>query len=370
MKKMISILIAVMLIASVVVTVSAYSVYPDGQTSDEAVAAYNETSGTEVETHKYLFQMPNGENGPVASADVTYTAVDEETGDSSTTVVCKAGDHAPSWYNEYTEGAGIYWWQGPAACSGWAGYKALVEDADQCIFYANVPAEVVCLVWNNGIDGGENPTPGVDPADDIYYKAAQTSDVACEYPDPEEYDSIPEGADSFDNMIAVIDPDKVSMNPLSKKMTCGYNWYFYYGNGCYGSYATDSDEFTSIEENCCNPQHYVDGVHVGFKPEEPEEPTEPVQPTEPEVGPVVPGEDEYLVGDVNDSKAVDNRDAMILDRYVANWSGYEDRIIIKDSADLDRKGSIDNRDAMILDRVVAGWDGYYAKYVIAVKKVA
>ena len=74
----------------------------------------------------------------------------------------------------------------------------------------------------------------------------------------------------------------------------------------------------------------------------------------------------YIVGDVNDSGAVDNRDAMILDRYIAEWDGYEARITNMDAADIDRKGSVDNRDAMILDRVVAGWDGYYDKYCITV----
>ena len=73
-----------------------------------------------------------------------------------------------------------------------------------------------------------------------------------------------------------------------------------------------------------------------------------------------------FVGDVNLSGAVDNRDAMILDRYVAEWAGYGARILNMDAADLDRKGDVNNRDAMILDRVVAGWTGYYDKYCILV----
>ena len=74
----------------------------------------------------------------------------------------------------------------------------------------------------------------------------------------------------------------------------------------------------------------------------------------------------YTVGDVNSDDKVDNRDAMILDRYIAEWAGYADRIKNMDTADIDRKGSVDNRDAMILDRVVAGWQGYYEKYCIMV----
>ena len=73
----------------------------------------------------------------------------------------------------------------------------------------------------------------------------------------------------------------------------------------------------------------------------------------------------YLVGDVNDDAVVNNRDAMLLDRYVAGWIGYEEKIVNKDAADLNRDTQITNRDAMILDRYIAGWDGY-AKYIIMV----
>ena len=73
-----------------------------------------------------------------------------------------------------------------------------------------------------------------------------------------------------------------------------------------------------------------------------------------------------LVGDVNGDTIVNNRDAMILDRYVAEWAGYEQRIVNMISADLSRDGNVNNRDAMILDRVIAEWPGYYEKYIITV----
>ena len=65
-----------------------------------------------------------------------------------------------------------------------------------------------------------------------------------------------------------------------------------------------------------------------------------------------------LTGDVNLDGDINNRDAMILDRYVAEWKGYDKQIKSMDAADMDRGGSVDNRDAMILDRYVAGWKGY------------
>ena len=71
------------------------------------------------------------------------------------------------------------------------------------------------------------------------------------------------------------------------------------------------------------------------------------------------------VGDVNSDGKVNNRDAMILDRYIAGWTGYDKQIKNLDAADLNRDLSITNRDAMILDRYIAGWEGY-DKYIITV----
>ena len=340
MKKFISILLAVMLAASIVVTASAYSVYTDDftTTSDDAIAAYEEANGTTVDTNKYYFQMPNGSNGPIAADDVIYTQVDEETGDSTQMLICAAGEHAPSWYNSFTEGAGIYWWgSAPASCEtlGWAGYRALVEDADQCIYYANVPGEVVCFVWNNGVDGGTKPTPGLDPEEDIYYKAAQTSDVASEYPDPGEYDSMPEGADSFDNCIFIVSPEDVEMNPFSKKMTCGGTWYFYYGNGCYGCYAEDSDNFTDVEHNCVNPDHYEDGdingTHIGFQGGE---------------------EPEYLRGDYDQDGKVTIMDATRVQNILAKLYTEENEAMLV-GVDADGDGKMTVMDATRIQNVLA-----------------
>ena len=274
MKKFISILLAVMLVASLVVTASAYSVWPDAKTAEQGVKDYEEANGETVATNRYFFQMPNGNNGPLATKDVSYTETDDETGETYDVIVCHAGEHAPSWCNEYNNNgavAGVYWWGGPATPDAWAGYQGMVEDAEQSIFYADVPAKTVVFIWNNGVDGG------MDKTQEIYYKAQQTSDVACEYPDPGEYESIPDGADSFDGMIFIINPDEVSVNPLSLKQTCGGTWYFYYGDGCYGSYGEGLGDTT-----CKNPDHYdANGTHVGFVPAEPET-EEPTTEPEPE----------------------------------------------------------------------------------------
>ena len=86
-----------------------------------------------------------------------------------------------------------------------------------------------------------------------------------------------------------------------------------------------------------------------------EEPTqEPTQaPTEAPTAPII-----IKVGDMNGDGQVNNRDAMILDRFVAGWAGYDSFILDMDAADINNDGQVNNRDAMIMDRFVAGWNGY------------
>lgn len=67
---------------------------------------------------------------------------------------------------------------------------------------------------------------------------------------------------------------------------------------------------------------------------------------------------QFTVGDVDGNGVVDNRDALILDRYVAGWEGYDALIAVPDCADLSRDGAISLRDAVMLDRCLTGWEGY------------
>lgn len=340
MKKFISILLAVMLVASVVVTASAYTVWEtddpeitvQAQTSDEAIAAYEAEFGVTVDTNKYLFLMPNGKNG--------FTGADGET-------------LAGSWFNEYSKGTGVYWWGSAEACpDAWAGYQAIPEDEKQNIWYSNVPSVATTFIFNNGVDGGE------DPDAFIYSKAAQTVNIPCEYPDPDEYASIPEGADSFDNCIFVIDPDQISINELSGVPTCGGTWYFYYENGCFGSYATDSANFTSAEENCKNPDHFVDGVHVGYH--EDEDPTTPPETEEPTDAPTTPPETEepttpaptVLRGDYDEDEQITIMDATRAQNIIAELTARpaEDFLV---AVDADGDADLTIMDATRIQNVVA-----------------
>lgn len=235
MHKILCLLLIPVLFAAMILPASAVTIWPDGMTADEAIAAYESQTGEELETCRYYFMMPDGVHG---RRD-------------------QIGDVGESWYNEYSQGAGVYWWQGPAACKEWTGYRANVEDAEQGIWYVDMPKQVEVFLWNNCVDGGRDETLP------IYSQAALTPEVFCEAAEPGEYDSMPEGCDDFDNCIYILTPD-VSTAIYYKWHAYG-EWYFYYGDGCYGMYAEDSANFTDVAHNCCNPDHFdADGNHVGF----------------------------------------------------------------------------------------------------------
>ena len=232
MKKIVSIMLVLVLMASIaVVSASAsYSLSEGAKTVEEAV---NEAGVTE--TRRYWFIMPDGKSGRT---------------DPST------GEVAPNWYNDYTEGAGIYWWGGSAKPEGWCGYAAMKGDAEN-VFYADVPKDVTTIIWNNGVNGGETPTDPDDP-NDIYFKAAQSVNINSEYCEAGEEITLPNGVseeEGFDNMVFIIYPEEVSINDFSKKQTCGGHWYYYYGAGCYGLVKGGESD---VKANCQNPDHNHD----------------------------------------------------------------------------------------------------------------
>ncbi len=179
-----------------------------------------------------------------------------------------SGEH--SWANEYNEldgvnRAGIYWWQGSMNLNPWPGAKMTLVDAEQGIFSANVPYEsdeLTEIIFNNAVDGGTDKTTPQ------YAAAQQTVNVNCQGYEPGESDTMPEGTskDNFDGCIFICKPAEVTTSEYSGKETFFGDWYFYYGDGCYGKYAMSSDHFTYVDEMCCNPEHHHD----------------PLIPTEPE----------------------------------------------------------------------------------------
>lgn len=223
-KKIISLLLTLMLAVSMV-AVAAVSVSAE---VDEQ-GRYTPSEG--IETNRYYFYMPS------------------------------------DWYNDCAFDAGIYWWLGSDAPAAWPGYGAQNGDADQ-IYYSDVPLDSTTIIWNNGYDGGEDDT------DPNYAKAIQSVDITCQFysdGDTDIYDSdwfaemeasyngdkaaLGAFADNFfydeeydlgfsfnqNNMIYVINPNMISENHLNGKITSGGEWYFYYGNGEYGTYPTKEE---------------------------------------------------------------------------------------------------------------------------------
>ena len=189
-KKVISLLLAVML-AVAMVAVAAVSVSAD--TDDEG--KYVPSEGTA--TYRVYFYKP---------AD---------------------------WANEYTSDAGIYWWSGSESPSAWPGYGAHNTDIPN-VYYCDVPQDVVNVIWNNALDGTD------DPLNPEYKLAYQTTDITFFGYDADESDYYPEGVENFDNMIYIINPEYTSVNDKGKTVFAG-EWFYYYGNGEYGNAPTKAE---------------------------------------------------------------------------------------------------------------------------------
>lgn len=213
------------------------------------------------------------------------------------------------WYNENTDTAGIYWWEGGDACGAvdgtggnisWPGYKAQKSDVKN-VYYVDCPTDVPVIIWNNYIDGG------IDTEAPIYNDAKQTTDSMVEFMSSLDIDgevytekwlseleesyngdktALGDYADNFfydeeyglgfsfelDNMIYVIDPAKTS-EYFDGKLIYKGDWYFYFGNGYYGTYPTEE---ASKEAGTFS--NIADIVSIPSGPEDTDEPTAPSDP--------------------------------------------------------------------------------------------
>ena len=174
------------------------------------------------------------------------------------------------WYNDFSkqtgDTAGMYWWGGTGSGNPWCGYKTYADSASQ-MFYVDLPADVPMVIWNNFVNGE------MDTEAPIYKAAFQTVDIPSEgftedddsvyleqegfweemkesfkgdksalgnfvntFEDNEDYGFMM----NFDNMIYVLDDNTryVSESALSGKLGYSGQWYFYFGDGTYGSWPT------------------------------------------------------------------------------------------------------------------------------------
>ena len=280
-KKLISMLLSVAMVLSVaVVGISGVSAAIDRN------GRYVPSEG--VETHRIYFAMPE------------------------------------SWKNEKFGGdtAGAYWWSGSDACGSidgvtqgpdWPGYKMQVADADNNIYYIDLPTDVPNVIFNNYINGGRRETDDsgnvtFEFGEEQFTAAKQTVDVICQYyseGDDDYYDGLLDGdfwtqaqkafdgndktffgnfADNFfedphwgismtfDNMIYVINPNYVISSGISGKEIYGGEFYFYYG----------LNKDTGYYEYGALPNYEMAKKNgLVYKLDKPVAPGVPVQPTEP-----------------------------------------------------------------------------------------
>ncbi len=73
--------------------------------------------------------------------------------------------------------------------------------------------------------------------------------------------------------------------------------------------------------------------------------------------PKVPAASATAFGDVNGDEYVTPLDRLLLTRYLAGWSGYEERIDLS-AADINKDGKVSAMDRLILSRYLAKWSGY------------
>ncbi|MCH5300544.1 MAG: hypothetical protein J1E56_04420 [Ruminococcus sp.] len=161
-----------------------------------------------------------------------------------------------NWKNDYTQSAGIYWWDGTDANSSldgtsqgvkWPGYKIHQFSTEEVtmyadnnkesgealvtgtVWYVDVPSDVTTIIFNNALDGGEKTWDNYDQARNE--AARQTTNINVEGIYPEDNNpNYPEiELETMNNMIYIIDPSLTGTNEVSGQSTYAGVWYFYHG---------------------------------------------------------------------------------------------------------------------------------------------
>lgn len=286
-KKLVSLLLAGSVVASMaaIASVSASAII-------DSNGCYAPGENVTCGTHRYYFAMPN------------------------------------TWLSEYSDTAGAYWFNGTDPCGAidgsggtlaWPGYKAQRDEyksSNYGLYYVDCPTDVPQILWNNYTDGGQ------DKEAPIYLTAKQSNDAPTEFYvaddsdlyDQDWFDEMEESysgdkaklgdfadnffyddeydlgfAMNFDNMIFIV-PTEPNGENFEGKPTYTGDWYFYYGNGEYGTYPTkeEAEEKGTLLslENVATPDEptpttpgSTDPTDPGKKPGQPS--TDPASATKP-----------------------------------------------------------------------------------------
>lgn len=199
---------------------------PDQISVEWAVDTYQKYEDPDLKTNRYYFLMPNGTNGIECTDEDSYYY----------------GGYTASWYNEYASRASIYWSDTEKLDpSAWPGYFAMKSDSVD-VYYADVPDFVTLIIWNNGI------MYTTENDDESANYAAHSVNIPCEKYEADENPNYPDGLSSFNNMIYVIDPNEIVLGSMAPVQICSGEWYYYYGNGCYGL-EKDGTDFDCIRDD-------------------------------------------------------------------------------------------------------------------------
>ena len=327
MKKIISILLAVMLVVSVAV-VSAGAYNNDGDYSKiNDGSSYNPKDSYTVDDNTPTCEEAIDACGGNSKTGVQYIYFQLPQPDPN-----QAGS---DWANKFnTDANGVcqvcaYWWGGIAGSASegwssgkgctWVGYRTTLVDADNRIYRAAVPNDgnTPLIIWGNGVNGG------MDPTKEIFNYARQIADANIEGADDSLYDTLPEGTPNYDeNMdgcisIVSFDESRAKVNPLTGFLNYDSDWYVYYGDGCYGYYPTTSENFRGKQASCVNPEH------------------------------------NHIIGDVNSDTIVDIMDVLTLQYALAGKELPEGMVYKEGSADVDGDGYISIIDATRIQRYLA-----------------
>lgn len=176
------------------------------------------------------------------------------------------------------DSAGIFWWNGSDTDGfvegterlAWPGYKMQVADAESNLYYVDLPTDVIAVIFNNALNGGERI---VDDYGNVTYEfsegqfmaANQTADIisgSYSEGDDDYYDNMLDGefwskakaalngddksflgnfadnfyedpdwgiAMNFDNMVYIVDLNNAAENLVSGKKFYYGEYYFFYG---------------------------------------------------------------------------------------------------------------------------------------------
>ena len=234
MKKLLSITLCALIILSSI-SVATFTAASE-MSLKQAIEIYEKNSGEKVNTKRYYFLMPNGTNSEVCD-DEFYK---------------NYGERPQSWYNENATTAGVWWWGTGKIDPQWPGFK-MMKDTSESVYYADVPDFVETLIFNNYFHPGN-----VSWNDPTYFDSAQTISIDLSGIEAGESYMYPEGLDGFENMIYVLEYDcDVELEP---KNIWGGEWYYYYGNGCYGTKENGN------EHDCIRDDHDHENLYINFDP--------------------------------------------------------------------------------------------------------